>query len=200
MGGAQQQAATATNGPINYNSSSSSYTKLNKSANNIQATVSSTNSNNPMMAPLSVRRKEQPASSSSLSQQLINSFAKVNNMSPNNKKILQQLVKQQFGTQPSSAGLPLSVGNNSLLNHHPQALSSHDDHQLSKRGSAHAALMSQKNSNHHQVSSSSKDNKTPNKSAGGTHAHTQRNKEPNNNTSIELSPINAAAASAAAKK
>ncbi len=50
------------------------------------------------MAPLSVRRKEQPSSSSSLSQQLINSFAKVNNMSPNNKKILQQLVKQQFGT------------------------------------------------------------------------------------------------------
>jgi hypothetical protein len=52
-----------------------------------------------MIAPLaSVRKKEQAPSSSSLSQQLINSFAKVNNMSPNNKKILQQLVKTQFGS------------------------------------------------------------------------------------------------------
>jgi hypothetical protein len=69
MGPAQQQAATAGGVPINYNSSSSSYTKLNKSANNIQGTVSSTNSNNnPMIAPLTVRRKEQPPSSSSLSQ------------------------------------------------------------------------------------------------------------------------------------
>jgi hypothetical protein len=82
----------------------------------------------------------------------------------------------------------MSAGSTNLLQ-------AHDDHQLSKRGSAHAgALIPQKNSNHHQVSSSSKDNKTPNKSASHHTAQTQRNKEHNNNTSIELSPINGAAA------
>lgn len=39
-----------------------------------------------MLAPLN---KDSGPSSSSLSQQLINNFAKANNMSPNNKKLLQ---------------------------------------------------------------------------------------------------------------
>jgi len=87
--GAGPQALSAVTGAINYGSSSSSYNKLNKSANNIQAGSQSSATMNPMMGPLtSVRKKEQAPSSSSLSQQLINSFAKANNMSPNNKKLL----------------------------------------------------------------------------------------------------------------
>ena len=207
MGGQPQAASAATGQIIQYgSSSSSSYTKLNKSANNIQSQISTQSQNNQMLAPLaSVRRKEQQApSSSSLSQQLINSFAKVNNMSPNNKKILQQLVKQQFGTNPSqgsSAGIPLSVQANSAggavtLLHHEQQ---HDlMNQNSKRGSAHAAaaiITSSKaatitNNHHHQVSSSSKDNKTPGKSAANTYRKESAPLARNNDHSLELSPIN----------
>ena len=67
--------------------------------------------------------------------------------------------------------------------------------QNSKRGSAHAALITstKMSNNHHQVSSSSKDNnKTPNKT--GQPANTYRKESAplarNNDNSLELSPIN----------
>ena len=81
---------TAGVGPIYASSSSTSYTKLNKSANNIQATVSNIVNTIANAQPISGRKND--SSSSSLSQQLINSLAKANNMSPSNKKLLQQMV------------------------------------------------------------------------------------------------------------
>jgi len=133
-------------------------------------------------------------------------------MSPNNKKLLQQLVKTQFGAnskgvphqQPQSAGLPFSISgqSNSLV----QDYSSSQD-QNTKRGSAHKALISAgimpSSAKNHQASSSSKDNKTPNKGypagsntqrkdSGGpsaTHGGNQHHIGKGNDHSLELSPI-----------
>ena len=75
-----------SSGVGNYASSSSSYTKLNKSANLIQ-NASSIVANVTIAQPSTGRKKD------SLSLQLINSLAKANNMSPSNKKLLQQMMK-----------------------------------------------------------------------------------------------------------
>lgn len=68
-------------------SSSSSYSKLNKSANNINTSLVGAVQNP------NIPKKKESTSASGLSKSMINNFVKANNMSPNNKKLIEQMVK-----------------------------------------------------------------------------------------------------------